>query len=158
MIPKEIEAHDLLVEAPISGWKLEVMSTNWPGYWIIQLSQEGSHPLALLIRLDNLAGICCAMRSCIDTANNPEGYSRAKTMFVTAASNLPTPSNDKGAVTVMSEWSAEPIMVLSYYRGGHGEGNVIRQELALDDAMRLSDMFATVYSRFPDKQTWEPRE
>jgi hypothetical protein len=36
MIPKEIEADELVVEALISNWKLEVMSTNWRGYWILQ--------------------------------------------------------------------------------------------------------------------------
>ena len=142
----------------ISDWMLEVMSTNWPGYWIIQLRQEGHHSLALLVHLDNLAGICRAMRSCIDAASNLDVHPQAKTMFVTAASNLPTPSNDMGAVAVMSMWSAEPIIVLSYYRGGHGDGNVIRQGLALDDAMRLSDMFTTIYNQFPDKQAWEPRK
>lgn len=153
MIPKEVQANELLIEAPISGWTLQVMSTNWAGYWILQLTRLGHPPLALLMHLDNLSDICRAIRSCIDAASNPENYPRAKTMFVTAASDLPTQVSDKGAVSVMTEWNSDPIMVLSYYRGGHGEGNIIRQVLALDDAMKLSDMFATVYNRFSDKQS-----
>lgn len=157
MIPREIEAHDLLIQAPISGWNLQVMSTNWAGYWIVQLSTKNSPPLALLIHLDNLASICQAMRSCIDTANQPSGYPRATTMLVTAASQLPTSENDKGAISILSEWSAEPIMVLNFYRGGHGKENAIRQALALDDAMKLSDLFASIYNDFQDKQEWKPR-
>jgi hypothetical protein len=58
----------------------------------------------------------------------------------------------------MSEWGSEPtILILSYYRGGHGDANVIRQALALDDAMKLSDLFAAVYNKIPDKQNWKPR-
>ena len=158
MIPPEVKANELLIEAPISDWILQVMSTNWLGYWILQLVQKGQPQHAILISLDNLVTICEAIRSCIDTAVNSESNSKAKAMFVTAASNLPTQMNDNGAVTVMADWSSDPVIGVSYYGGEHGEGNVIRQALALDDAMRLSDMFATVYNRFPEKKSWKPRE
>jgi hypothetical protein len=161
MIPREITANELLIEiieAPTTQWTLQVMSTNWVGYWILQLSHRQQPPFALLIHLDNLAAICRAVRSCIDTAQTPQQFPGAETMFVTAASQLPTQKNEKGAVTVMSDWSSEPFLVLSYYRGGgHGDGNVIRQALTLDDALKISDLFTAVYNEFADKKDWKPR-
>jgi hypothetical protein len=159
MIPKEIIAYSLLISAPINGWNLEVMTTNWPGYWIFQISHEleNQPSLAMLINLDNLALICQAMRSCIDKAYKPSISSRQETMIVMAASQLPTPENDKGAVTIMSEWASDPTLTIIYYRGGQGDGNRISQSLALDDAMDLSNMLAKVYNSFEDKKNWEPR-
>lgn len=157
MIPRDVEADELLIEVPVSGWTLQYMSTNWPGYWILQLAHHDQPPLALLTDFSHLTAICQAMRSCIDAARNPGHFPRAETMLVTAASELSTPTNDEGAVSVMTEWSSDPVMVISYYRGGRGDGNVIRQALAIDDAMALYNLFATVYNRFPEKRSWKPR-
>jgi len=157
MIPAELEAKDLRFDAFISEWKLEVMSTNWHGYWILQLTHRNNPPLALLIDLDNLAAIVRSVQSCINAARDPNSYPGAKTMYVTAATGLPTQSNDEGAVTVLGEWKSEPFIVLNYFRGGHGEGTIIRQALAVDDAMRLSDLFAVVYNECPHKESWKAR-
>lgn len=157
MIPSEIQANELMFDALISDWKLEVMSTNWSGYWIVQLTQQAKNPLVLLIDLDNLAAICQAIRSCIDTARDTKNYPRSKTMYITAASRLPTQTNDEGAITVLSIWESQPVLVINYFRGGHSEDNVIRQGIALLDAIRLSDLFATVYNGFPGKQNWTPK-
>ena len=97
-------AHDLRFAALFSDWRLELMSTNWLGYWIIQLTSENHKPLAMLINLDHLTAICTSMRLCIDTANNPSQYPGATTMLQRVAVDLPTQDNTDGAITILSDW------------------------------------------------------
>lgn len=159
MIPKEIEAIKRLLEANISGWHLEVLSTNWLGYWIVQLDSKGQRHLALLIDFDNLTAICMGLRQCINAAS--PGWSGvdggAKTMFVTCARKLKTSEGNDGAITVISQWESKPIVELRYYRGGTHTRDTVDQALYIEDAMRLSDMLADLYNSFPDKQNWAPR-
>jgi hypothetical protein len=157
MIPREIESEQCLFQATICEWRLEVSSTNWSGYWIVQLAHRKEKPLALLIDLDNLAAICQGLRKCIDVMSTPDLYPRATMMLDTCARELHTPDGSGGAIMVVSEWESTPIVSLRYYRGGHGAGNVIEQSLYVDDAMRLYDMFAQVYDAFPNKQAWTPK-
>jgi hypothetical protein len=158
MIPKDLEANELLVEALISKWRLELLSTNWPGYWLVQLSSEGQDPLALLIDLDQFSNFCQALRRCIDAASKISPIPRGTQMLQTAATELPTQTTGSGAITVLADWETEPLIVLSYYRGGPSPSrNTIRQMLHANDAMDLYDLLAAVYNNCPNKQSWEKR-
>ena len=158
MIAKEVQGRVLEAEALIDGWRLELISTNWNGYWIIQLSSKGQPTLAMLIHLDQLSAICTGLRLCIDVTRDSSRYPRAKTMYRTVAVDLPTNANNEGAITIISDWTTEPVVLISYYRSNlRVEGNVIKQGLHADDAMRLYDRMAGVYNAFSDKQNWAPR-
>ncbi len=54
MIPPEITAYDLMFAAHINDWRLELKSTNWLGYWIIQLTSESHEVVDMLINFDHL--------------------------------------------------------------------------------------------------------
>ena len=82
MIPSEITAHDLMFATTMNNWRLELLrSTNWLGYWIIQLTSESHELVDMLINFDHLTAICTGMRACIDVANNPSHYPWATTML-----------------------------------------------------------------------------
>ncbi len=158
MIPKEIEANDILVEAIISGWRFEIISTNWLGYWIVQLSSKEGKPLALLIHLDQLASICNGLRTCIDASRNPSRHPGVTNMVQTVAVELPTSVNDEGAMTIFAEWTTDPVIALNYYRDKRASGRAaIRQALHANDAMELYDRIVWVYNKFPNKQSWGRR-
>jgi len=159
VIPSEIMAHDLRFAALFSDWRLELMSTNWLGYWIIQLTSENHKPLAMLINLDHLTAICTSMRLCIDTANNPSQYPGATTMLQRVAVDLPTQDNTDGAITILSDWQERPYLNINYYRHRKvgRERARITQAFSIEDAERLYNFFATVYNQFPEKGAWTPR-
>jgi len=158
VIPKEIQADVTLIEAMISEWRLEVMSTNWSGYWIIQLARKGAQPLALLVHLDQLAAICTGLRMCIDAAKNPSLHPGATTMHRLVAVDLPTQIGNEGAITITSGWDSTPVVMLRYHRDKRSSGDqVIRQGLHADDAMDLYDLIVGVYNKFPMKQSWKAR-
>ena len=156
MIPKDIKADVLLYQALISDWQLQVMSTNWSGYWIIQLISKKQRPLAMLIHLNNLAAICNGLRLCIDAAKNPSKYPGVKTMYQTLARELPTSHNNDGAMSVVSEWKTEPVVLLSYYGGRSRSDGVIKQGLHVDDALEFYNCLSVIYEQFPNKQDWVP--
>ncbi|MEI8064047.1 MAG: hypothetical protein WCH84_08280, partial [Verrucomicrobiota bacterium] len=92
MIPKEIGAIQGLFETNISDWRLELMTTNWVGYWMLQLSNKKQKPLAFLIDLDNLAAVCQGLRKCIDATKSSDfNLPRTSTIIITCASQLHTP-------------------------------------------------------------------
>lgn len=158
MIAKEVQGKVLEVEALIDDWRLQLISTNWNGYWIIQLLSKGQPTLAMLIHFDQFSAICTGLRLCIDAAKDPSQYPRAKTMYRTVAADLPTNANDEGAITIVSDWTTEPVVLINYYRSNlRTEGNVIKQGLHADDAMRLYDRLAIVYNAFDGKQGWTQR-
>lgn len=158
MIPKEIEADVLLVEAVISEWRLQIISTDWPGYWIVQLSSKEGEPLALFIHLDQLASICIGFRACIDASTNPSRHIGVTNMVQMVATELPTSVSDEGAITIFAEWATDPIITLNFYRGKKSSTQAaIKQVLHANDAMVLYDHIASVYNKFPNKQSWERR-
>lgn len=134
------------------------MSTNWSGYWIIQLSADGEARLALLINLDQLAAICTGLRACIDASLEPARHAGVTSMLQSVAASVPTQVNDKGAMAIHADWSGDPTVSLNYYRGTlRSDGGVIRQTLHAADAMKLYNFVATIYSDFPNKKTWKER-
>jgi hypothetical protein len=90
VIPPEIMARDLMFAAPMNGWRLELKSTNWIGYWIVQLTSESHELVEMLITFDHLTAICTGMRACIDVADDPSQYPGATTMLQRVAVDLPT--------------------------------------------------------------------
>lgn len=157
MIPSSVIADELMLAAVINDWRLEVISTNWGGYWIIQLTSENNKPLAMLISFDQLTAICTGIRACIDAADNPSHYPGARTMFQSVAIDLPTQENNQGAISVLSSWEKSPHLVINYYRSRQAGGEVIRQGTSIEDAKELYNLFANIYNRFPAKKTWTPR-
>ena len=158
MISAEVKARDVMMDAIINEWKLETISTNWPGYWIVQLTRPGHQFMALLVDLESLAGVCRAISQCIDAARDPSSYPGAKTMYVTAASGLPTTASNEGSISVMSEWESIPCLTTNYYSGARGKDSVIRQSLDIEDAMKLCDLYTRIYLDFPGKERWSPRK
>ena len=156
VIPKEIAAQDIEITAPISGWLLQFMSTNWSGYWILQLTKEQQNPVAMLLNLDHLTNICIGMRKAIDAALNPESFPHVTMMNVKIADNILTNLSDSGSITVISEWNCDKIATINYYPSTDRIG-IVRQTLYIADAMELCDMFSCVYNKFPDKHTWIPK-
>lgn len=159
MIPKEIEANELLIKADISNWLFQLMSTNWAGYWIVQLT-NGDKSLPMLIDLDHLIGFCSGLKKCIDAHKN-SNYVAAKItgMNEIVASKLATPFNDEGSISITSDWESDPFITLNFYNNRKDSNKlVIRQNLYNADAMKFYDLLAGVYNAFPDKSNWEPRQ
>lgn len=154
MIPANIIADELLISALISGWRLEVMSTNLVGYWIFQLTKQDDDSLAILINFDHLAAFCNGMRACIDATDDSSQYPRATGMFQTVAVDLPTQKNGDGGISLVSDWKEVPHLTISYYRARKIPGAVIRQTVSIKDARALYDFFAKIYNDFPNKQDW----
>jgi hypothetical protein len=158
MIPKEVEADELLIKAQISDWLFQLMSSNWAGYWIVQLSND-EKSLPMLIDLDHLAGFCSGLKKCIDAHKNPN-YVAAKitSMIEIVASKLATPFNDEGSISITSNWESDPFITLNFYNNRNDSNKlVIRQSLHNADAMDFYNLLAGVYNDFPDKSNWEPR-
>jgi len=158
MIPKEVEADELLIKAEISDWLFQLMSTNWTGYWIIQLSNS-EKSLPMLMDLDHLIGFCSGLKKCIDAHKNPN-YVAAKvtSMIEIIASKLATPFNEEGSISITSNWESDPFIALNFYNNLKDSNKlVIRQSLYNADAMKFYDLLAGVYNAFPDKSNWEPR-
>jgi hypothetical protein len=158
MIPKEVTANELLIEAEISNWIFQLMSTNWSGYWIIQLS-NGEKNLPLLIDLDVLARFCSGLRKCIDAQTNIN-YAAANItdMYEIVASKLSNPFNDEGSISITSQWDSEPFIMVNYYDNRIDENKLtIRQSLISQDAKKFYDLLANVYNAFPNKSSWSKR-
>jgi hypothetical protein len=158
MIPKEATANELLIEAEISNWIFQLMSTNWSGYWIIQLS-NGEKNLPLLIDLDVLARFCSGLRKCIDAQTNIN-YAAANItdMYEIVASKLSNPFNDEGSISITSQWDSEPFITVNYYDNRIDENRLtIRQSLISQDAKKFYDLLANVYNAFPNKSSWSKR-
>ncbi len=158
MIPKEVTANELLIEAEISNWIFQLMSTNWSGYWIIQLS-NGEKNLPLLIDLDILARFCSGLRKCIDAQTNIN-YAAANItdMYEIVASKLSNPFNDEGSISITSQWGSEPFITLNYYDNRIDENKLtIRQSLISQDAKKFYDLLANVYNAFPNNSSWSKR-
>jgi hypothetical protein len=159
MIPKKVEADELLIKAKISDWLFQLLSTNWTGYWIVQLSNS-EKSLPILIDLNHLIGFCNGLKKCIDAHSNPN-YVAAKitSMIEIIASNLPTPFNDEGSISITSNWESDPFITLNFYNNQKDSHKlVIRQSLYNADAMDFYNLLAGVYNSFPDKSNWEPRQ
>lgn len=158
VIPKEITANELLIDTEISNWLFQLMTTNFLGYWILQLSKD-SKCLALLLDLESFNGFCTALKKCIDGPSNST-YSAAQisNMYEIAASELSNPFNDDGAISILSNWESDPYITLNFYNNSEGVNKlVIRQSLYIPDAMQLYNLLASVYNNFPDKLTWTPK-
>ena len=158
MIPKEVEANELLIEAEISDWLFQLMSTNWPGYWMVQLS-NGQKSLPMLIDLDNLVGFCSGLKNCIDAHKN-ENYKAANvtSMYEIVASKLSNPFNDEGSISITSDWESTPHITVNYYDNRNDENKLtIRQYLINEDAKNFYDLLAAIYNAFPNKSSWEKK-
>lgn len=158
MIPKDVVANELLIEAEISNWIIQLISTNWSGYWIIQLS-NGKKNLPLLIDLDILAGFCNGLRKCIDAQTNIN-YAAANItdMYEIVASKLSNPFNDEGSISIASKWDSEPYITINYYDNRRDENKItIRQSLVIEDAKKFYDLLVNVYNNFPNKSSWVKR-
>jgi hypothetical protein len=160
VIPPDIMARDLMFAAPMNGWRLELKSTNWLGYWIIQLTSESHEVVEMLITFDHLTAICTGMRACIDVADDPSQYPRATTMLQRVAVDLPTQvtqKNTDGAISILSGWEEAPYLNINYYRSSNVDSPAITQALSIEDAHGLYNFFANIYNQFPAKKTWAPR-
>jgi hypothetical protein len=159
MIPIEIKPNELLIKAEISNWLFQLMTTNWSGYWIIQLS-SGQKKFPILIDLDHLIKICSGLKKCIDAQKNPL-YEVAKitSMHEIVASKLATPFNDDGSISISSNWESEPIITMNFYNNQKDSDQpIIRQSLYQSDAMKFYDLLAGVYNSFPNKSDWKARK
>lgn len=155
MIPSDIRVEALVYEVTIGLWRLEIMTTQWNGYWICQLSRPEHRPLAMLIDLDDLTGICLGLRSCINNAHQKPV--KTTQMYTFLARGLPTQSSDAGAISATAEWKADQpeTVTLCFYPGDRSEN--IYLAMALKDAMRVCDAFSIQYNETSDKQAWTPR-
>ena len=72
MIPKEIEPVDLLIKVEIEEWKFELISTNWSGYWLVNLSNFKKEFLSFLIDLEVLIAFCNSLKKCINGPKNAD--------------------------------------------------------------------------------------
>lgn len=158
MIPKEVEADELLIEADISNWIFQLISTNLTGYWIVQLS-NGEKSLPILIDLNHLIGFCAGLKKCIDAHNNPTYLATKMTsIYEIVASKLSTPFNDEGSISIIANWESDPFITLNFY-GNRKDSDklVVRQSLYNPDAIKFYNLLAGVYNNFPNKHTWAPK-
>jgi hypothetical protein len=159
MIPKEIEADELLIKAEISDWLFQLISSNWSGYWIVQLSND-EKSLPMLIDLDHLVGFCSGLKKCIDAHKNPNYVAgKITSIFEIVASKLATPFSNEGSISITSNWESDPFITLNFYNNRNDSNKlVIRQSLYNADAMKFYDLLAGVYNAFPNKSNWEARQ
>lgn len=159
MIPKEIEPVDLLIKVEIEEWKFELISTNWSGYWLVNLSNFKKEFLSFLINLDELIALCNSLKKCINAPKNAD-YKAAEifNLYEIVASGLPTPFNDEGAISILSDWQENPAITLNFYNNREKPDQLTaRQSLMLDDAMEFFNLIAQVYNKFQDKHTWKSK-
>jgi len=116
MIPKEIEPVDLLIKVEIEEWKFELISTNWSGYWLVNLSNSKKDLVSVLIDLDELIAFCNSLKKCINASKNAD-YKAAEifNLYEIVASGLPTPFNDEGAISILADWQENPVITLNFY-------------------------------------------
>jgi hypothetical protein len=159
MIPKEIEPVDLLIKVEIDEWKFELISTNWSGYWLVNLSNTKKDLVSVLIDLDELIAFCNSLKKCINASKNAD-YKAAEifNLYEIVASGLPTPFNDEGAISILADWQENPVITLNFYNNREKPDELTaRQSLKLDDAMEFFNLIAQVYNKFQDKHTWKPK-
>lgn len=159
MIPKEIEPVDLLIKVEIDEWKFELISTNWSGYWLVNLSNSKKDLVSVLIDLDELIAFCNSLKKCINASKNAD-YKAAEifNLYEIVASGLPTPFNDKGAISILADWQENLVITLNFYNHREKpEELTARLSLMLDDAMEFFNLIAQVYNKFQDKHTWKPK-
>ena len=74
------------------------------------------------------------------------------------AENLPTQSNDEGAIQILADWGSTPNVAICFYGNRWGSGKeVIRQYLHAADAAGYLGRFERAYDRMPNKKSWMPR-
>ena len=158
MIPPAIETDVTEIEALISDWRFEMMTTSWPGYWIVQLSKKDASPLAMLLNLNGLENFCVGLRECINAAQTKLSKSAPHSMARLIAENLPTQSNDEGAIQIIADWGSTPSVAICFYRNRTVSGKeVIRQYLDASDAAEYFGHFEKAVDRMPNRQSWVPR-
>ncbi len=142
MIPHAIETDATDVESLISDWHFEMMTTSWPGYWIVQLTKKGASPLAMLLNLNELGNFCAGLRECVKAAQSKQPKPAPQAMARLVAENLPTPSNDEGAIQILADWASTPTVAICFYGNRRVSGKeVIRQNLHAADAAEYLGRF-----------------
>jgi hypothetical protein len=158
VIPPVIETDVTEIEALISDWRFEMMTTSWSGYWIVQLSQKGASPLAMLLNLKGLENFCAGLRECVKAAQSKLPKPAPQAMVILVSENLPTQSNDEGAIQIIADWGSKPSVSICFYRNRKVSGKeVIRQFLDASEAAEYLGYFERAYDRMPNKQSWVPK-